>query len=117
MHRSSLPRLQSGFPELTEKEKHKQEEEARNYSQLKKQEISPKAVNNETDLCILTDIEFNRKVRKILKELRKDINSNADSLRKKLENIRRNQAKLKNSVSEIQTELKSIKSRMNNADE
>ena len=54
---------------------------------------------------------------KILKELREDMNSNADSFRKELENIRRSQEKLENSFAEIQTELKAIKSRMNNAEE
>ena len=58
----------------------------RNHSQLKQQENSPKVVNNETDLCILTDIEFKRGVLKILKELKEDINSDADSFRKELEN-------------------------------
>jgi len=54
-------------------------------------ESSPEAANNETDLCSLTDIEFKREVVKILKELRlnikelrEDMNSNADSLRKEL---------------------------------
>ena len=61
------------------------------------------------------DIEFKREVLKILKELREDINSNADSFRKELENMR-NQEK-QNSFAEIQTELKAIKSRMNNAEE
>ena len=88
----------------------------RNHSQLKEQENSPKAVNNETDLCSLTDIEFKREVLKILKELREDINSNADSFRKELENIRRSQEKLENSFAEMQTELKAIKTRMNNAE-
>ena len=89
----------------------------KNDSQLKQQENSPKAVNNETDLCSLTDIEFKKEVLKILKELREDMNSNADSLRKELENIRRSQEKLENSFAEIQTELKAIKSRINNAEE
>ena len=53
---------------------------------------------------------------KILKELREDMNSNADSFRKELENMR-SQEKLENSFAEIQTELKAIKSRMNNAEE
>ena len=88
----------------------------RNHSQLNQQENSPKAVNNETDLCSLTDLEFKREIVKILKELREDMNSNADSLRKELENIRRRQEKLENSFAEIQTELKVIKSRMNNAE-
>ena len=78
-------------------------------SQLKQQENSPKAVNKETDLCSLTDLEFKREIVKILKELREDMNSNADSLRKKLENIRRRQEKLENSFAEIQTEGKAIK--------
>ena len=54
---------------------------------------------------------------KILKELREDMNSNAYSFTKELENIRRSQEKLENSFAEIQTELKAIKSRMNNAEE
>ena len=60
---------------------------------------------------------------KILKELRlnikelKDMNHNADSFRKELENIMRSQEKLENSFAEMQTELKAIMSRMNNAEE
>ena len=46
----------------------------RNDSQLKEQKNSPKAVNNETDLCSLIDIEFKREVLKILKELRENMN-------------------------------------------
>ena len=70
----------------------------RNHSQLKEQENSPKADNNETDLCSLTDIEFKREAFKILKELKEDMNSNADFFRKELENIRRSQEKLENSL-------------------
>ena len=44
----------------------------RNHDQLKEQN-SPEAANNETDLCSLTDIEFKRKIVKILKELRLNI--------------------------------------------
>jgi len=51
----------------------------RNHSQLHQQENSPKAVNNETDLFSLTDLEFEREIVKILKELREDMNSNAGS--------------------------------------
>jgi len=60
----------------------------RNHSLLNQQENSAKAVNNETDLCSLTDLEFKREIVKILKEFREDMNSNADSLRKELENMR-----------------------------
>ena len=45
------------------------------------------------------------------------MNSNADYFRKELENTRRSQEKLENSFSEMQTELKALKSRMNNAEE
>lgn len=45
----------------------------RNHSQLKEQEDSPKAVNNETDLCTLTDIEFKRETAETLKALRLNI--------------------------------------------
>ena len=95
----------------------------RNHSQLNQQESSPKAVNNETELCSLTDLEFKREVLKILKELRAnmkelrvDVNSNADYFRKELENTRI-QEKLENPFAETQTKLKAQKSRMNNAEE
>ena len=91
---------------------------------LKEQENSPKAANNETDFCTLTYTEFKREIVKILKELRlnikelrADVNSNADSFGKKLEHVRRNQEKFKNSFAEMQTELKAVKTRMNNAEE
>ena len=89
----------------------------RNHSQLKEQENSREAASNETDLCSLTDIEFKREVLKILKELGEDINSNADSFRKELENIRRGQEKLENSFAVIQTELRAVKTIRNNAKE
>ena len=69
----------------------------RNNSQVKEQENSPEAANNEIDLCSLINTEFKREAVKILKELRlnieelrADINSNADYFRKELENIKRN---------------------------
>ena len=54
---------------------------------------------------------------KILKELRTDINSNADYFKKELETIRRSQEKLGTSFSEVKAESKSLNSRMNNAEE
>ena len=50
-------------------------------------------------------------------ELRADMNSNADSFRKELENIRRNTEKSENSLAEMQIELKALNSRINNAEE
>ena len=52
-----------------------------------------------------------------MKELKANMNSNADFFRKELENRRRNQEKLENSFAEMQTQLKALKSRMNNAEE
>uniref|UniRef100_A0A8D2CEJ9 L1 transposable element RRM domain-containing protein n=1 Tax=Sus scrofa TaxID=9823 RepID=A0A8D2CEJ9_PIG len=52
-----------------------------------------------------------------MKELRVDLNNNANYFRKELENIRRGQEKLENSFAEIQAELKVIKSRRNNSEE
>ena len=79
----------------------------RNNSQLKQQENSPEEANNETDLHSLIDTKFKRDIVKILKELRAhmkelrvDMNSNADYFRKELENIRRSQEKLENSFAE-----------------
>ena len=45
------------------------------------------------------------------------MNINADYFRKELENIRRSQDKLENSLVEMQVELKTLKSKMNNAEE
>ena len=45
------------------------------------------------------------------------MNSNADSFRKELENIRRNIEKLENSFAEMPSQLKALKSRMNDAEE
>ena len=84
LHRSSLIRLSLASKNSQKKKNTSKMKKHRNHSQLKEQENSPKAVNNETDLCILTDIEFKREVLKTLKELREDINSNADSFRKEL---------------------------------
>ena len=52
-----------------------------------------------------------------MKELRTDINSNADYFGKELEHIRRNQEKLENSFVDMQAELKALKSKMNKAEE
>ena len=73
----------------------------RNYSQLKEQQNSSEGANNEIDVCGLTDTKFKKEKVKILKELRAkmkelkaDMNSNADYCRKELENIRKSQEKL-----------------------
>ena len=85
LHRNTPLRLQFGFPKLTEKEKHKQVEVAQEPFPLKEQENSPESANDETYLCSLIEAEFKRERVKVLKELRvnmkelrADINSNAD---------------------------------------
>ena len=82
------------FPKSQKKKIASKMKQLQSYPQVKQQENSPKAVNNETDLYRLTDIEFKREIVKIMKELRLDINesredtnSNAYSLRKEIENI------------------------------
>ena len=52
-----------------------------------------------------------------MKEIRADMNSNADYFRKELENLRRRQEKLENSFAETQDELRALNSRINNAEE
>ena len=88
----------------------------RNHSQLNQQENSPKAVSNKTELWGLTDLGFKREIVKILKELREDMNSNADSFRKELKNVSRSQ-ELENSFVAIKMDIKAVKIRMNNAEE
>ena len=46
-----------------------------------------------------------------------DLSSNAYYFRKELENTRRNQGKLQNSLAQMPTELRSLKSRRNSAEE
>ena len=95
-----------------------------NPSQLIEQINSPEGANTETDLCSLTDTEFKKETVKILKELRvtmkelrADIDHIADYFRKELDALRRSQEKLENSFAEMLTELKPLKSGMNNAEE
>ena len=120
-HSTAVPRQTlSGHREYNstrEKKKTSKTKKLRNHPQLNQQEKSPKAVNNETELCSLTDLEFKREIVKILEELREDTNSNADTLRKELENKRRSQEKPEDAFAEIQTELWAVKTRMNNAEE
>ena len=73
----------------------------RKHYQLKEQENSPEGANNEKDLCSLTDTKFKNEIVKILKELRVnmkelrvDMNNNADYFKKALKNIERSQEKI-----------------------
>ena len=56
----------------------------RNHAQSR-EEKSPEGVNDETDLCSLTDTKFKKEMVKVMKELRVTMNSNADYFRKELE--------------------------------
>ena len=57
---------------------------------------------------VLTDMQVQKQVVKILKQFRADMNSNADYFRKEIENIRRSQEKLESSFAETQSELKAL---------
>ena len=83
-------------------------EKQRKHSQLKEKK-SPERTNNETDLSSLPDSTFKKEVIKMLKELRKAVNRNADHCNKETETIKRSQSKLDNSIVEMKTKLKAIK--------
>ena len=55
---------------------------------LKDQENSPEGKNNENDLFSIIDTQFKKEIIKILKELKKAINTNVDYCKKELETIR-----------------------------
>ena len=86
----------------------------RNYSQLKEHEKSPERIN-ETDFSLL-DPEFKKEVIRMLKELRKSIDRNADHCNMELETLKRNQSKLDNSITKIKTNLEAMNSRLNNTE-
>ena len=53
----------------------------------------------------------------MLKELRKVSYRNVDHCKKEMETIKRSQSELDNSISKMKTELKTINSKLNNAEE
>ena len=65
----------------------------------------------------MKDADFKKEIMKILKELRKAINRNAEYCKKKLETTKLSQEKLENSFAETKAELKAKNSRMNIAEE
>ena len=84
-----------------------------NHCRLKDREHSPERTSNKAYLLHLIDTDFKKEIMKILTELRKAINRNAEYCKKELETIKRNQEKLENSFAEMKAELKA----MNNAEE
>ena len=66
---------------------------------------------------VYQNCKFEKKEIKMLKELRKTIDRNVDHCNKELETIKRSQSKLDNSTAEVKTELKTMNSRLNNAEE
>lgn len=88
-----------------------------NHSQVKEWENSREGANNETDLYSLRDTKFKVKVMKIMKELRRAIDINADYFKKELDTIRRIQEKSENSFAETKAVLKALNSKMNNGEE
>ena len=70
----------------------------------------------EIDLSSLPDSEFKKEVIKILKELRRTINRNADHCNKDLEMIM-SHSKLDKSVTDVKTKSQAKNSKFNNAEE
>ena len=67
----------------------------RSYFQLKDQENSPERTINETDFFTLTDSEFKKEIIKILKELKKAIDRNADFCKKGTRNYKEEPRKIR----------------------
>ena len=88
----------------------------RNYFQLKEQDKCPERTNNETDLSTQPGPEFKKEVIKMLKELRMTISRNVDYCNKEQETIKRSQSKLDIPIAKMKTELKAIKSKLNNTE-
>ena len=74
MHRSSPQDYSLASPNSQKKKNISKMKKLRNHPQLKDQGNSPEVANNKTDLCGLIDIEFEREIVRILKELRLNIN-------------------------------------------
>ena len=96
MHGSNPARLQFSYLNSQKKKSISEMKKLRNHSQLNEKDNSPEAESNETDLCSPTDTDFKREIMKILnelrlniKELRADMNNNANYFSKELENIGR----------------------------
>ena len=66
----------------------------RNHSQIKEQEHSPERRDNEADLFSLKDTEFKKEIIKILKELRKAADKNADYCKKRTKNFKKEPRKI-----------------------
>ena len=60
-----------------------------------------------------TDPEFKKVIIKMLTELRKIINRNADHCNKELESIKINQSRTENSIAEIKSNLEAMNSQLN----
>lgn len=67
----------------------------KNHFQLKDHENSSEGANNETDFFNLIDTEFKKQVMKILKELRKVIDRNADCYKKVTRNYKEEPRKIR----------------------
>ena len=87
----------------------------RTHSQLEEQNSSEGA-NSEIDLYSLTDTEFKKEVIKILKKLRMAIDSNVDYCKKGTRNYQEEPRRI-SSFTKLLSEIKTMDSRMNNAEE
>ena len=73
---------------------------------------------NEMEASKLLDMEFKRKVIRMLKELTdncKELNENYNRMKKEIETINKNQEEMKNTISEIKKALEILTSRLDEA--
>ena len=78
-------------------------------------EDSPLQQLNEMEASKLLDMEFKRKVIRMLKELtdnHKELRENYNSMKKEIETINKNQEEMKSTISEIKNTLEGITSRL-----
>ena len=99
----------------SESEKYKQNKEEKEQFPIKRRKIAQK--NNETVLSSLPDPDFQKKVIKILQELRKVMDRHANHCNKEIETIKRSQLKSKNSFAKKKAKLKAINTKLNNSEE
>ena len=75
---------------------------------------------NEFEGSNLSDAEFKKMVKRMLKELSdnyKELSRNCNNMKKEIENVNKNQGEMKNTISEIQNILEGIKNRLDEAED
>ena len=82
---------------------------------MKEQEKTPEK-NNETEINNSPDKEFKALVIKMLTELERRIDVHNEKFNKELENIKKTQSEMKNSIAEIKNTLEGMNSRLSDTE-